>query len=252
MQACRLNLCRFFCALLLVSWQVAVAQNPSDRLPGNRDGLLRRADSLFAAGDYNLAEQQFRAHLATGTPLTDAALLKLAFIYEKQSNVPRMLYFLQRYFDRNPNEAILKKMNEVAEQQHLYGYETDDLNYFYLFYRQFGLYLIVGLLLLAAYVFSVFWMKNRRGEPIRQKHKWVVMLYLLGLLLLVNLPERYKAGIINRESVYLRRAPSAAAPVATIVGKGHKVSILGSEDIWLRVYWHDGLYYVRRDNVWEI
>lgn len=50
----------------------------------------------------------------------------------------------------------------------------------------------------------------------------------------------------------VRAAPSAAAPVVEIVGRGHKVNILGQKDIYLRVFWRNELYYIRRDNVWII
>ena len=41
----------------------------------------------------------------------------------------------------------------------------------------------------------------------------------------------------------------AAAPVAEVIGQGHRLNILGNRDIYLRILWHNELYYVRRDNV---
>jgi len=213
---------------------------------------LRQADSLFAAGNYTNAGRIFEQYIRKGYVPTDPMLLKLAYVWEKQGDTAQMLYYLQRYFDRRPNEAVLKKMNSVASEHNLRGYETDDLNYFYLFYKQYGLYVNLMLLLLGAYASGIFWIKYRRQEPIRRRHKLVVLLYLVGLLMLVNLPEGYQSGIVNRDQVLLRRDPSAAAPVADVIGRGHKVNIMGSQDVWLRVFWNNGLYYVRRDNVWVI
>ena len=213
---------------------------------------LYQADSLFAAGLYPAAVEAYESHLQKGYKPTDPMLLKLAYVWEKQGDVAKMLYYLQIYFDRRPDEAILKKMHDVAIQNDLRGYETDDLNYFYLFYKQYGLYITLGLVLLGTYAFGIFWLKYRNREPARRRHKLIVLAYLTGLLLLVNLPERYQSGIINRDRVLLRRDPSSAAPVADVINRGHKVNILGSQDVWLHVFWNDGLYYVRKDNVWLI
>ncbi|GAB3921934.1 SH3 domain-containing protein [Larkinella terrae] len=213
---------------------------------------IYQADSLFAAGSYPAATEAFEYHIQHGYKPTDPMLLKLAFMYEKQGDVAKMLYYLQVYFDRRPDEIVLKKMHDIAIQNNLRGYETDDLNYFYLFYKQYGLYITLALVLLGTYAFGIFWLKFRNREPSRQRHKLTVLAYLTGLLLLVNLPERYQSGIVNRDRVLLRRDPSSAAPVVDVISRGHKVNILGSQDIWLHVFWNDGLYYVRKDNVWLI
>ena len=231
-----------FAALLLVNLSVT-AQSFS---------TVRRADSLFAVGLHTDAATLYQSELAKGELATDGMLLKLAYAAEKNNDVSRLLYYLEMYFDRNPNEAILQKMNDIARANGLNGYETDDLNYFYLFYKQYGLYLLLVLLVLGMYVFGVMLVKILQREAMPQRHKWMVFLYLITLFLFVNLPEGYQSGIINRDKVFLRSEPSSAAPVAEIIGKGNKINILGSADIWLRVFWNDRLYYVRKDDVWVI
>jgi tetratricopeptide (TPR) repeat protein len=213
---------------------------------------LQKADSLFALGRLDDAIGLYEAALAEGQMATDPVLLKLAYVAERNNDPARVLFYLQIYFDRHPNETVLRKMNEVARSNGLIGYETDDLNYFYLFYKQYGVYLLLFLLGLGLYVFSVLALKMARKEFSPARHKWVVLGYLLTLLLFVNLPEGYRSGITSRDRVYLRQQPSAAAPVAEVIGRGHKVNILGSEDIWLRIFWNDHLYYVRKDQVWMI
>ena len=213
---------------------------------------LRRADSLFAAGHQTDAAQLYETAIANGHTATDPMLLKLASAYELQSDVPHLLYYLQVYFLRHPDDAVLRKMNEIARANNLNGYETDDLNYFYLFYRKYGTYVLLLLLIPGGYVFSVLMLKLVRKQPVDQRQKWVMLLYLLLLLLFVNLPEGVQSGIISHDRVLLRTDPSAAAPVSEVIGRGHKVNILGSKDIYLRVLWRNELYYIRRDNVWVI
>lgn len=241
MQALALKITLFFCFLT----RFAAGQ------PTLSDSL-RRADSLFATGDQATAALLYETILTHGHPATDPMLLKLASACERQNNVPRLLYYLQVYFDRHPDDAVLRKMNDIARANNLNGYETDDLNYFYLFYRKYGVYFLLFLFIPAGYVFSVLLLKTLRRQPVPQRQKWVLLLYLLMLSIFINLPESVQSGITSHDRVLLRTDPSAAAPVAEVIGRGHKVNILGGRDIYLRVLWHNELYYIRRDNVWVI
>ena len=213
---------------------------------------LRLADSLFAAGDQAHAAQLYERALVGGHTATDLMLLKLASAYEQQNDVPRLLYYLDVYFDRHPDDAVLRRMSDIARANNLSGYETDDLNYFYLFYRKYGNYFLLFLLIPAIYVFTLLVLKVIRKEAIPGRQKWVIFLYLLLLLVFANLPAGFKSGITSRDRVLLRTDPSAAAPVVEVVGRGHKVNILGTKDIYLRVFWHNQFYFIRKDNVWII
>lgn len=213
---------------------------------------LRQADSLFATGDQAHAARLYEMALAEGHTATDPMLLKLASAFEQQHDIPRLLYYLDVYFERHPDDAVLRRMNDIARANNLSGYETDDLNYFYLFYRKYGIYFLLFLLMPAAYVFSVLILKLVRKRPIAARQKWVMLIYLLMLLIFTNLPEGIQSGITSHDRVLLRTDPSAAAPVAEVIGRGNKVAILGTKDIYLRVLWQNQLYFIRRDNVWII
>lgn len=239
MQASVLKISLFFCFLL--SFRALAQPN-----------INRSADSLFSAGAYQEAADIFEQMLADGKPATDGMLLKLAYAYEKKGNIPRLLYFLQVYFDRHPEEQVLRRMSEIASANGLTGYETDDLNYFYLFYKQYGYYLLLLLLGLGLFVFLVLVSKMFQKEKILRRHKWAVLLYLIGMMVFVNLPEGYQSGVTSHDKVLLRNEPSGAAPVTETIGRGHKVSILGSSDIWLRILWNNQFYYIRKDNIWVI
>jgi tetratricopeptide (TPR) repeat protein len=225
--------------IVSLSIRVAVAADP-----------VRQADSLFRSGQHTQAAGLFEMAIAQGQSITPAMLLKLAYVSEQQGDIARLLYYLQSYLDRQPDSAVLRRMNEIARINGLSGYETDDLNYFLLFYKQFGLYVLALLLLPAVYVCVVMVQKKLHNEPIPGGRKWVTLLYLTALLIFVNLPEGYKSGIVSQDQVLLRQQPSAAAPVAAVIGRGHKVNILGHQDIYLRVLWNNQLYYLRQDQVW--
>jgi len=224
-------------------------------LPGRvwgQTALLTRADSLFAAGNQAEAAQLYEKVIAGGYAPTDAILLKLASANERQNDAPRLLYFLQLYFDSHPDDAVLRKMGEVAQANNLSGYEIDDLNYFYLFYRKYNLYVFLLLFIPAGYGFVVFWLKRRRQQIISGRQKGTFVAYLLLLLVFINLPQRIQMGITSGDRVLLRAEPSGAASVAEIVGRGNKMNIFGTKDIYLRVLWRNQIYYVRRDEVWVI
>ena len=241
MQALRLKISLFFCLLAVSSVVQAGSQD-----------TIRQADSLFATGNESDAARLYETAIADGHTATDPMLLKLASAYEQQNDLPHLLYYLQVYFNRHPDDSVLRKMNDIARANNLNGYETDDLNYFYLFYRKYGTYLLLFLLIPGGYVFTVLMLKQVRKQPVDQRQKWVALLYLILLLMFVNLPEGVQSGITSRDRVLLRTDPSAAAPVSEVIGRGHKVNILGSTDIYLRVLWRNELFYIRRDNVWVI
>jgi len=220
-------------------------------IPGQAT-VLGRADSLFAAGRQTEAAQLYERALAGGQSPTDGMLLKLASAYEKQNNVPRLLYYLQLYSDQHPDDAVLRKMSEVAQTENLSGYEIDDLNYFYLFYRKYNLYVFLFLFLPAGYGFVMVWIRKSRKQSTTVRQQGVIVAYLLVLLVFINLPQRVQSGIVKSPRVLLREDPSGAAPVADIVGRGNKVIIFGTKDIYLRVLWHNRIYYVRRDEVWVV
>lgn len=237
-----LSISLLFCGLIM----------PATGLAGIIDSL-RRADSLFAVGNQVGAARLYETALANGHTATDPMLLKLASAAEQQNNIPRLLYYLEVYFNHHPDNApLLHKMNDIVRNNNLGGYETDDLNYFYRFYRQYSPYFLLFLLIPASYAFSVLMLKARRKQTIPQRQKWVVSVYLLLLLVFANLPDGVRSGITNHDRVLLRTDPSAAAPVAEVIGRGHKVNILGTKDIYLRILWHNELYFIRRDEVWVI
>ncbi|GAB4042654.1 tetratricopeptide repeat protein [Spirosoma litoris] len=241
LQAITLKISLFFYFLSVNAW--AQTASPDS---------LRRADSLFASGDQAHAARLYEAALAEGHTATDPMLLKLASAYEQQNDVPKLLYYLDVYFDRHPDDAVLRRMSDIARANNLSGYETDDLNYFYLFYRKYGIYFLLFLLIPAGYVFSVLLLKVVKKEAIPGRQKWIIFVYLLLLLIFTNLPEGVQSGITRHDRVLLRTDPSAAAPVVEVIGRGHKLNILGTKDIYLRVLWHNELYFIRRDNVWII
>ncbi len=216
---------------------------------------LKEVDSLFRQGKHAESEVLYEKYLSelkntTAVPLT--IYYKLAFINEKKNHYAKALYYLSMIYNRQPQQNILNKINEIAAAHNLEGYEVDDFSFVFLFFRKYSLYFTLFLLVVGIYTFGVLIQKKIKGESIRNRHKWVVVIYLLTLLLLLNLPDNYQIGIVNKEKVYLREAPSAAAPVKEWIAQGNKVTVIGQSDQWLRIWWENQTLYVRKLDVWAV
>jgi hypothetical protein len=216
---------------------------------------LHQVDSLFMNGKQAESEILYEKYLEQSTNKTLIPLpiyYKLALINEKENDYARALYYLSMIYNRQPRQNILNKITEIAANHNLTGYEVDDFSFVFLFFRKYSLYFTLFLLVVGMYAFGVLVQKRRYNESIRSRHKWVVIVYLMALLLLLNLPDSYQIAIINKGPAHLREAPSSAAPVKWSIAKGNKVTVIGEHDEWLRIWWEQQPLYVRKLDVWAV
>ncbi|WP_342086154.1 SH3 domain-containing protein [Dyadobacter sp. OTU695] len=213
---------------------------------------LKTADSLFAIARYPEAQTLYKKNFSLTEKNSRALLLKLAFLAEKTNNYTDCLFFLSKLALVQPSRHLFEKMDKLAKEQNLSGYEFDDYNYFIIFYRKYGDYIPILLLTLGTYIVVIMVTKTRRKEPILQIHKISIIVYLLALLGILNVPSLYQTCIIVNENTFLRDEPSSAAGVVEKVGKGHKLTIIGSVDHWNRVIWNNRIVYIRKSDLWNI
>lgn len=214
--------------------------------------LLDQADSLFLRNRYEQARQAYETVLSRGRTFNPVVYLKLAELHERQDRDADALHCLNRYYEIRPSVAVLRKMNQLAGEHDWVGYELSDFNLMVLLYKQYGDYLIGVMLGLAAYVFVILLLKNHKHQYILPRHKMLFLLYLVGIGILVNLPDNYAVAIVRAPKAVLRVDPSAAAPVADAVGAGNRLNVLGNDDAWLRVVWNNQFTYVRQSDVWLV
>ena len=213
---------------------------------------LKTADSLFAIARYAEAQTLYKKNFSLTEKNSQALLLKLAFLAEKTNNYTDCLFFLSKLALVKPSRHLFEKMDKLAKEQNLSGYEFDDYNYFIIFYRKYGDYIPILLLTLGTYIVVIMVTKTRRKEPILQIHKVSIIVYLLALLGILNVPSLYQTCIIVNDNTFLRDEPSSAAGVVERVGKGHKLTIIGSVDHWDRVIWNNRIVYIRKSDLWNI
>ncbi|MCU0338810.1 MAG: hypothetical protein MUE30_02915 [Spirosomaceae bacterium] len=216
---------------------------------------LKYADSLFKHGRQNEASLIYEKYIAQA-PNKDLVPLpiyyKVAYMSEKRNDYAKALYYLSLIYNRQPKQVVMNKINEIASANALQGFEVDDFSFVFLFFRNYSIYLTLFLLSAGIYTCVVLWQKYRQNEPIRNRHKWVLVAYLMALLLLLNLPSSYQIAIVNKSPVYMREMPSSAAPVKWTITKGNKLVIIGEEDEWWQIWWEQKTLYVRKLDVWKI
>ena len=213
---------------------------------------LKTADSLFAIARYQESLVLYKKNFSDDKKNSPGLLLKLAFIAEKTNNYSDCLFYLSKLALVNPSRRLFEKMDKLANEQSLSGYEFDDYNYFIIFYRRYGDYIPILLLTLGTYIVVIMVTKARRREPILQIHKVSIVVYLLVMLGLLNIPSLYKTCIIVNENTFLRDEPSSASHVVERVGKGHKLTVVGSVDHWNRVIWNNKIVYIRKTDLRNI
>jgi hypothetical protein len=105
---------------------------------------------------------------------------------------------------------------------------------------------------LGVYIFVILFIKKYKSEYIPLNQKVFFATYVFGVMILLNLPDKYHQGIINHDRVFLRLEPSSAAPIEITVDKGNKLNVLGGNDIWRRVIWNDKLLYLKESDIWLV
>ena len=244
MQAYYLKKIIFFLFLNLTFVQLANSQN-------NVENLIR-ADSLYKSENFGAAEVFYEQNLPYLKNPSDGLFLKLASIKEKKGDFLKSMYYLNKAYELSPSEKILAKLNEMATLHELKGYELSDFNFLILFYKQYSGFLVALLMILGIYIFVILFIKKYKSNYIPFSQKLFLIIYLFGVGLLLNLPDKYHQGIINHDAVLLHSEPSFAAPIEFSIDKGNRLNVLGGNDIWKRVIWNDKFLYLKESDIWLV
>ena len=137
-----------------------------------------------------------------------------------------------------PDQKILKKMDDLAEKQRYKGYNITDSALFWTFYNQYYVYLVIFLCLNQQFYFlSISPRKIIRNEFISAQRSAGAIIIIITYLFLINIRPVNKHLIINTENTYLMEAPSAASKVVQILNRGHRLVFINSHDIWIETEW---------------
>lgn len=211
---------------------------------------LKTADSLYNANRYTQSLEHYQEILKQNQ-YSPAMLLKMAYIQEGLNNIGQALYYLNLYQLATNDKEVLQKMEELAEKHNLEGYDATDADRAFTFYHDF--YEKITLTLSALVVLFLSMMFYSR---MKLKVKPVVsgvffLIFLSALFLHINIGDRVNTGILTSD-VYIMNGPSAGANLVEIASGGHKVEVLGSKDVWVKIRWNGEVAYVRKTSVLPI
>ncbi|MGV3538568.1 MAG: SH3 domain-containing protein [Rufibacter sp.] len=210
---------------------------------------LQRADSLYKQHHYTQALGIYASLLEKGKVYSPQMLLKMAYIYEGLQNYTQAMYYLQLYYSKYPSRSVLQKMEELGLQQRLTGYAYTDWDFFKTQFYKYYARLLEIMLLLAVGALTLLALRWRNRKPISQSVKIVYLLYLGFLFYFGNYLTLGQQGIITQGNVPIMASPSAGADLITSVGTGHKVNVIGEQDIWYQIEWEDKEAYIRKNNL---
>ena len=234
----------FFIGLSLFTCHFTIAQNSFRN--------VKIADSLFSQQKYTESFNFYQTALMEDRVTSQAMLLKMAFIKEGLGDYSNALYYLNLYYLQTHNKKALRKMEDIAKEYSLYGYHYTDkeffLNVFYRYYVQ--LVLLVSAMAFVLFAYFVYKRRKLHAKPLMSVI--YLMITLIILLFMVNFGRSYQAGIIIKQNAYLMDGPSSGANLKEIVDKGHRVSILGREDVWIKIRWLEDVVYIRENQIREI
>jgi hypothetical protein len=209
---------------------------------------LQKADSLFERQMFTQAYQEYQQVLESGKA-SPAMLLRMAYIQESLGNVSSALYLLNLYYQQTTDREVLAKIEELAASKKLSGYEYSDIDYFRSVLQQNRGLLLMGLMLLTGVFFLLLVYHKFR---LHHKPYWmgiIVVLLLTGIFYLVNTSLIPQRAIIMKEGAPLMSGPSAGSNLHQQLSKGHRLKVLGKEDVWYRVEWNEQVLYVKENAV---
>jgi len=206
---------------------------------------LHNADSLFTQKQYTESMDVYENMLHSGF-YTPRMLIRLSLIKEGLGDYTYALYYLNQYYSKKPNKQVLKKMDELAGRYNLKGYEYNDLEFFMSYYDRYYRYILFVFIAICAMLLLFTFFKIRNKKTFKSI---AVLLLLLGVTFyLTNFGIHSKKAIV-RNDVSIMSAPSAGADLIGHTTKGHRIVVLGQEDIWCKIKLQDKIGYVREHNL---
>lgn len=205
------------------------------------------ADKLFEQREYSKALEKYQELLSQGK-YTSQMLMKMAYIQEGFENIPQAMYYLSLLNKLAPNESTLQKMESVAEKYSLEGYNVSDEAYFIFLIRKYKSEAVITLSLIGILGFALlFWLQQRRyslGFP-----SVLLGLYCLVIFWMVNLQQNTSKAIVIEGGAFIMDAPSAGANLISTLKAGHRLPIIGQNDIWYEIEWQGKTAFIRNSNV---
>lgn len=211
---------------------------------------LQQADSLFNAKQYTQSFELYEAIL-NDNQYSEAMLLKMAFVQEGLNQTGKALYYLNLYYLASQDKSALTKMEELSTKYNLQGYKQTDADRALSFYQNFHLPVSLTLAAIIFFLLSIsIYLVKRKKRPLAPA---IIMLFFLVVFgIHINAGEQISMGIIAQPNTYVMKGPSAGSSVISVLTAGHRLEILGKQDVWLKVEWKGETAYIKENNLLPI
>ncbi|MCF6351550.1 MAG: hypothetical protein L3J06_00925 [Cyclobacteriaceae bacterium] len=229
----------FFLVLLSTSFQT-FSQPESN--------VLNKADSLFTAHKFTQSFELFDS-IYRQKKASPAMLLKMAYIKEGLGDFTLAQYYLNEYYLATNNDLALTKMEKLAKEKELVGYETNDLNFIRSLYYKHFQWLVIGIFFVTLTLFAFFIIQLKKFNKTPPVTSFFMLSALIGLFLLINFGKDYNEALIIKNNTFVMAGPSAGADVLDIINKGNKIEINREQDVWLQIEWQGKKGYIKNNNV---
>lgn len=241
----------FLCCPYLVHSQNNETEKKFNNPSLTNQELLIKADSLFEKKKYSDSYLIYKK-IFDEEKSSPSMLLKMAFISEGFEDYGEALYFLNLYYLKTADNQVLSKMESLAAKHKLVGYDYSDADYFLSYYYMYQLHITFAVTSLVILILSIIYYQKRKLNKTPVLAGVFLVLVLAALFLQINFPDYYKKGIVLNSNAYLMRGPSSGADLVDVVQQGHRVEILGREDVWIKINWNGNEAFIRENNIKEI
>ena len=206
---------------------------------------LQLADSLFSQKKYTQSFELYEQLQRDYKKGSAAMLLKMAFIKEGLGDYTNALYYLNLYYLKTYDKKVLKKMENLAEQNKLMGYNYDDAEFFLNLYHRYQFQIDLVIIALTVFLFSLILYRKRTNKQLTLFPLFLFIGFLALIFVLNNFGRERLKAIITSPEVHLMKGPSPGADVVDVVAMGHRVEILGQHDVWVKIRWDENDAYIK-------
>ena len=213
---------------------------------------INQADSLFAARRYTQSLRIYEKIYEDSKEATPAMLLKMAYSNEAMENLGKTFLYLNDYYRLTGDEEVLKKMEQLASVNGLEGYDMSQFDQAKKIVEDYKLQIIAVLFAFAILILAMMFRKIQKHKAKSPSLAISLVIMLALIFYVVNLNSNKTKALIMQNNAYLMSGPSAAAELIEVVNQGHKVEVIGKQDIWYEIKWRGERAYIRENNLREL
>ena len=235
------------CLACLLAAAASLRAQPAGR--GDAERRLAVADKAYEANHFEEALPLYQVLLEQDRLTSPRILNRLAVMEETAGHVPQTLYYLNLLYTVAPDEGVRTRMESLARQYQVEGYDMDEWDFFRKLLRRFSVHLFAAFCFGMLCLVALLWWRRARGRSLRLLPLGIILLLVIASAAL-NLDVHYGKAIVIDGKAALMEDPSAASPLEAFIPPGTRLTVIGESDAWMRVVYKDKQGFVSRNVVW--